>query len=125
MKAKNIFVILMFFIVLFSISSVSAEEILETNDVSALSVDDAVEVMSVSESSQDWDDLKADVENENVSEIIYSGADVVPSSQITFNHDLTIVGASGSSIGNVNSDKAVSRIKIYQPLSHWQSTCFR
>ena len=108
MKAKNIFVILMFFIVLFSISSVSAEEILETNDVSALSVDDAVEVISVSESSQDWDDLKADVENENVSEIIYSGADVVPTSQITFNHDLTIVGASGSSIGNANSDNITS-----------------
>ena len=109
MKSKIYLILFVFLIFLVGINGVFAENIDETTDVSALSVDDADESLSaggLSSTVNSWSDLQADSVNNNIDTIYLNGTNIAPSSnsadQIVFNHDLTIVGLDGSYVGYEN-----------------------
>ena len=118
MKSKIYLILFVFLIFLVGINGVFAENIDETTDVSALSVDDADESLSaggLSSTVNSWSDLQADAVNNNIDTIYLNGTNIAPSSnsadQIVFNHDLTIVGLDGSYVGHENWSAYTSNSK--------------
>lgn len=111
---------------LVGISCVSAEDM---DDVGELSTSDADEIISADESLDDnigidesdaqvrlgdptpvysWSDLASAVSGSSGSDVVSIESNLTPGTQITINHDVTIVGSADTYIGGSSSSNAVS-----------------
>ena len=123
---KKINIFLIFIVLLVGISCVSAEDM---DDVGELSTSDADEIISADESLDDnigidesdaqvrlgdptpvysWSDLASAVSGSSGSDVVSIESNLTPGTQITINHDVTIVGSADTYIGGSSSSNAVS-----------------
>ena len=123
---KKINIFLIFIVLLVGISCVSAEDM---DDVGELSTSDADEIISADESLDDnigidesdaqvrlgdptpvysWSDLASAVSGSSGSDVVSIESNLTPGTQITINHDITIVGSADTYIGGSSSSNAVS-----------------
>jgi len=125
MKFRKILISLIFIMFLLGITCVSAENI---DDISELSTIDADDVISVDESLDDnigveksdvladsnptsvnnWNDLASAVGGSSGPDVVNIESNLTPGSQITINHDVTIVGSDDTYIGGASSSNAAS-----------------
>ena len=124
---KKLTIFLIFIVLLVGISCVSAEDM---DDIGELSTGDtADEIISVDESLDDnigidesdaqvrlgnptpvnsWSDLASAVSGSSGSDVVSIESNLTPGTQITINHDVTIVGSADTYIGGSSSSNAVS-----------------